>query len=259
MKTKENAIPNLANLRIELVKQAANSTAVHAELRIGKGDFAVDGVVFEVGLKEATLSLDLSGYEIQMGERFGDPLIDNETRGSSTQENVVTKESGHRGGVLASASAGRDGANSTSIDVEATAARSNKSVTIDRTERKTTHHVVRANPNDNWTIRNRNSEEPLNATYLKGDELCLLEPVAGANALSATAGLLVRQRDLYIEVVKNPGFMSRLKGDMGRTKKKLMNILVAKSLQKNATPEEEYTGTILLSKCERSHEDDSTS
>jgi hypothetical protein len=216
----------------------------HEEVDLGK-------LTISVGIRKATLSLDLEGLEVVEKSKFGVDTAPAKISTKTSTESVVqtSLEASVAAEAIASAEIGTlpmAVKASTSVSGKATNA---ASATMKSTRETDTDHVtVKAVGNDMWRITEPDGVV-LDRHYMNYDELCRLRPQgAKPNRQRAELRVFARQRDMDVAVVRD----DRMFGS--QAKDKIIGILVAKALNEVAG-DGEYDGVVTFSVSKVEHED----
>ncbi len=230
-----NYCSTLAELKME-IEGNCEPYKVIPQLRVN-ADYITEGTIsIGVEARQLILSLDLTGYEIKAGSRYGEPNVTNETilseKVNTTEKKTTSIAAGAEGkfspknfGLFGRLGGAYNKTRQLSTDISGTF--------------ESTHYRVRASTDDRWIISNPDLQR-LDGTYMDGTiTLCELKQTRGANRLSLSAKLLTRQRDLILTILDN-------KTRRPPPHDALLKIFIAKLLHEQASTSD-YQGYLVLS------------
>ncbi|MEH2702860.1 MULTISPECIES: hypothetical protein [Rhizobium] len=215
------------------------------ELGIFKTDVAVDKATISVAIKQATLAMDLEGFDVVEKSKYGVDHVPSkmtsktvtETSLEATVERSKATEamvSGELSALIQGAKAG-----ATRQVKETNAA---KALMKQTNESLVDFYPVKAVGGDKWRITDSNSAT-LDRTFLNWDKLCGLKPKSGRPNRQATSlTVYARQRDMEVSVVADSKLIKRTNAN----KEKVIGILLAKGLHE-AVAASDYSGVVIFS------------
>lgn len=233
-----NPVSELVQLGVRLLKSndLESKEEVRVELRVNSAPLEInERETYSVSLTKLTLSMDVSGFDVEPGSKHGEPTRPTEVIKTET---IVT-ESSRTGGVGAKGGL-KVGVAEQSLNIqgEARGSVTNKeSVSTTKEER---HILVMAKGNDTWEV----SEPPwaenkrLNSKYLNDDPLCLVTRQDRANLRSVDLIAYARQRDFCFDLTHN-----KLFGGLLTPKDKLLGVILAKAISRDKP----YSGVVTFS------------
>ncbi|PHR60692.1 MAG: hypothetical protein COA43_05995 [Robiginitomaculum sp.] len=200
---------NLSPLsELELVMENAGDLPfypLYASLRFSAHEEDVNGEIYEVGVKKATLFVETSGYTVDQKNRFSDVQMAHKT---SEVQRTATKEKTSKASLEGEAQAqltpvgpkggvSLKGGVSTDIKTSFTATEKHQH----------TEHFVKVATGERWIFGYPNSKESMDQLAIGTETLCRLIPVKGANSSSVTVYLSVLPRDfIFRKVSENSKF-----------------------------------------------------
>ncbi|MDQ0513527.1 hypothetical protein [Ancylobacter amanitiformis] len=215
-----------------------------AELAIFPGEVAVDQMIIKVSLRQVTLGLRLDGLDVVQGTRYGVDLVPEviETRTAVDQEIVTSVEA------VVATKAIAEGEITPLLQQAKLGATRDKSRTDKSTatlrqksERRTTHHPVRAMGNNNWRV-SEPSDSELDHHYLNDTPLCeLRHNSVNPNRIATTLAVSTPARQVTTTVLKDDKLLR-----LSHNKERVLAILVAKALNK-VSGSAEYNGEVTFS------------
>lgn len=241
-----NTIPDLAEIIVKFDHTRDDdkpTPRLLAELRIGTAEFNDEEPIFDVKAKRLYLDLELDGFSIEFGSRYGEPFRENEIKTKHTQQTESEAALAANASLSAGASLHRapSGECNAGTSAKATTKTQNRS---ERTE-LTSDLRVKALGNNRWEITEFNGE-PLAGTYLNGKkQLCRLRAAPLANRNAVTVTVIVKQKDLVLDRKAN------FPKNLTLTREKMLKIVIAKAISSNA---DKYNGNIQLSEIEACYE-----
>lgn len=216
-----NPISDLVELSSRLeVRSEKGTTHLRTEARIGQAD--IDTPVGSLAVRRVFIQLQLEGYFIKPGIRYGEPIAESLTEKTKKTEEVVSSRS----------AGGQVGFNVNSIGTASLAvgakasgeqAKKTKAETSSTTTKQLLH--VKARGGNRWEIRSPDGSH-LNGTYLTDDTiLCELDKSKGANQNSLIVHGLVRRRDLEFIPIRPASRFS-----FSPNKEKILNAFLSKKI-----------------------------
>lgn len=244
----QNAIVELVELLLRVTGENGKigDFGVRVDLRIAAADLdGPNGLSFNVGLKKAGLSLDLSGLNVSPGTRQGEPIKPNEVaiKQKMSSERVVENEAIARIDAALNASTSKMEAG-LGIKAGAGAKHSTKGkTTVSTTASENASHIrVKARGGDNWEVSEPHPGH-LDGTYLNDEVLCRVVAIAGANSHRIELCAYAKQKDLVLNVTHNGSKIPFL----STNHEKMLKILIGKAISASGS---QYAGTITFSRSE---------
>lgn len=245
----ENCIPDICELEFNIVENETDEDQIECRvsLHFWTGETRLKDDSCVIGIKRATIRIEANGLEKVTNSLLGELKLQNEV--DLTTSGKETNSSGSNKQLAAGATATA----STAISKGEMSARgkfskestSQREMETNIGEDRKSHLRVRSRPNLKWLISELDTEY-LDGKYMSDEALVKFTQVDGANRADLKAAIQVSQRDIDITPSGKQGIFPRLR----RNKRKLMNVLIGKSLGKHTTPNEKYNGDITLSKTE---------
>lgn len=233
-----DTIQPLATVRLQ-TKAHDREVEVLGEVRIGADEFETDdNLQFEVRLKRAKLKLQLDGYQITQGRRFGDEPY---------QPKILTEKEKFFSESSASVSGGASMTASTKDGVDAkaeAAAKAKRDLRHEKSSESTnviSSRAVRPKPDDSWEIQPTDGRKFIDDDFMFNERLCDVFPLTGANRRSIALTLTTRQRDLSFIGLRRAGLFKTY------TDEQLAKIFLGKKLS-GLGPS--YRGELELSRAE---------
>jgi hypothetical protein len=247
----QNSLPDLLELLARTGKASpGKSIDLCVDLRGAIAELeGPDGISFQVGLRRAWLSVEVSGLNVVPGSRYGEPTKPNDIAIKEEFSNQqATSTQGHLGGTAQLSASSRDMAGKASLDAGIKRSAKNSSV-ISATSSEVVHHIrVKARGNLMWEITDSPRLSTLDATYLNDCVLCRLAPVKGANAKTAALSVYAKQKDIMLKADKE----GRLFSFKSTNHEKMLKILIAKAISQTGVG---FNGVITFSTSEIEIED----
>lgn len=220
-----NSLPDL----IEVITRVADTNElsnkdVRVELRINSITLVADDFLeFVVQLDKAKLALDLDGFDVLPGSRFGEPTKPNDV----SVEHRLTNEHTRQGEVSGNVQVELSPQPTASFGGKIAGSAASK--TTESTSSQQTYSLLRVKARGNltWEISEPGEGgKPLADTYLNDDILCKIKATPGANMLAVKLEAFAHKRDIRITPV------SKLKRFSFKSKnhEKMFAALVGKSL-----------------------------
>jgi hypothetical protein len=235
------------NLRLSRSNQE-NEVSCHADLRISAANLQLGDNDCTVAISQAKLKMQVEGFSEVFGTRFGEPKRNNE---------VILKYEGKS--IREQALSGKAGLSFEISELKAKlgigAGVNISSDKLSRFELVSTDQIeflrVCAKPNFSWIVSELRDDQSLEATYLSNDCLIRLQLRKNANRRIIKGEILVAQRDIRIEA--HSGSLSK---STDTNKRRLMDILIAKSLSETINYGSVYLGVVKIAEVSVEFEDD---
>jgi hypothetical protein len=247
--TATNNIPDLCELSVSFLENTENPNLLDCflDLRINTGEIPLGEQECTVSFGRLFLSVDKEGMEVLTGSRFGEPTKKNEVMRHKKTASTDEKRSGWSLSALVGSKTPPQ------VGGKLEHGRSSGVVKSDHVEEKEPHQRVKARPNLRWEVSEPNGE-PLDGTYMENESLFTASMAEPSNRRVASIELKVKQRDLVIDqIVRNSSALSFF-SNLTENQKRLIDIFIAKSLSEATYGDRKYTGEIVLSEFEYSHE-----
>jgi hypothetical protein len=238
-----NRFPDLIELKLAIKSKPdfdQKREELRVSLRVHCTEIQADQAVCRVQIRRASLRLDPQGFEIVEGTQTNEPTRPNEIiEKVSTQNQTTTTAKGS-----VSLKGGTGGPlNPFSASGEASVSADHSSTEKSETTRDIVHRCISARPNHAWEITEP-QDALLGGSYLVDAAICDLVAKAKSNRQCVVGAIVVRQRDLQIDVVDGQKWFNR-------NKESVKNIIIAKSMHEQSSPRgDSYKGALVLSKIE---------
>ena len=255
-KSTSNPVTMISNLDLHLAGERDEELYCYCTLRLGSDQFSCDDTDYTVTLTKVLLHIELSGYEMVPGTKFGENVLDPVFVRSTVTENQQTTAHGYGVDAGARAKATPAGGAAAELEVQGKGhfRKEVQKKRFEKSEVENRVHRVLSRGDNYWDISDVDDEGraiSLRAgTYLNNDQLCGVIPVQHSNRLAVTGTVMVRKPD--IEDKK-----SGLDVPFGRTKnkEKIMKLLTAETLAKISGSEFSRKGFAAISMVEVTDEE----
>jgi hypothetical protein len=245
----QNSFPDLCELSAKYHESDEDASIRNCmvDLRIASGEVPLGDHECLIEFMRLFISADHEGMEVVSGSLYGDPKRSNEV----SLLNDVHKTKEDKGCISGSLELLPK-----SIRPKLKLAQETNQVTSQEVRLKDegTDLRVKARPNLRWEVREPTGV-PLDATFLAGDRLLALTKRDGGNRNYSFLELKVKQRDLRISPARGHAKTEKRFSDLTTTKRRILDIFIAKSLSSASYSKQEYRGEILVSRCEFNHEE----
>ena len=245
----ENCIPDICELEFLVVENKTDEVQIECRvsLHFWTGETRLGDGTCEIGIKRSKIRIEANGLEKVTNSLLGELKLQNEvdltTSGKETNSSGSNKQLA--AGATATASTAISKGEISAIGKFSKESTSQREIKTNIGEDRKSHLRVRSLPNLKWLISELDTGY-LDGKYLSDEGLVKFTQAEGANRADLKATIQVSQRDIVIKPSGKQGIFSGL----GRNKRKLMNVLIGKSLARYTTPNEKYNGDITLSKTE---------
>lgn len=196
----KNSLPDL----IEVIARVADTNElsnkdIRVELRINSITLLTDDFLeFVVQLDKAKLALDLDGFDVLPGSRYGEPTKPNDVSVERRLTNEQTRQGEVSGNLQVDLSA------QPTASIGGKVAGSATSRTTESVSSQQTYSLLRVKARGNltWEISEPGDvSQPLGDTYLNDDVLCKIKAAPGANMLAVKLEAFAHKRDIRITPV----------------------------------------------------------
>jgi hypothetical protein len=244
-----NSIPDLCELSVSFLENTEDPNCLDCflDLRISNGEIPLGEQECKVSFGRLFLSVDTEGMEVLTGSRFGEPTKKNEVMRHKATTSTDQKKSS------SSLKAFFDSNTPPQVGLKVEQSKSSGVIGSDNVEEKEPDQRVKARPNLRWEVSEPNGE-PLDGTYMENESLFTASMAEPSNRRVTSIELKVKQRDLVIDqIVRNNSALSFF-SSLTENQQRLIDIFIAKSLSEATYGDRKYTGEIVLSEFEYSHE-----
>lgn len=239
-----NSIPEICDLDIRIDQSTPDDgLSCVTELRLINGEIPIGDEDCDVSLSKLTISVDVAGLIPIPGTRYGEPRKQNRVLVDKSLDQTQTGSSGFRLGMDVELNGSMP---FVKLDVGVATSKKTERVAKAVAKEKFEHHRVRAIPNLSWEVSEYDGTA-LDGTYLDNDQLVGLTRAAGANQTLFEAKISVKQRHITIRPLESSTLSTSVLAKFDDTKKRLMDIFIAKSLSAAVSRERRYSGEIMLS------------
>ncbi|UWQ73301.1 hypothetical protein [Leisingera sp. M658] len=245
----QNCFPDLCEFLVKYQNsdddEAVKSCVV--DLRVASGEVPLGDYECLIEFTRLFISVDHEGMDVVSGSLYGDPKRPNEV----SRSNQIQEKQEDKGLITGAMELTRKGFTGSGKLERARTQATNRELTL---KEEGTDLRVKARPNLRWEVREP-SGEPLDSTFLADDKLLALTKKPDANRSYSSLELKVKQRDLRISPVHGDAQTEKRFAGLTTTKKRLLDIFIAKSLSNASYSNQQYRGEILISRCEYNHEE----